>query len=56
MVAGGIPHNPVAGQLLGSTTEHCARHAHCPVMITHDVGEQRPERRPQAVVHREVTR
>ncbi|HEY1322487.1 MAG TPA: universal stress protein [Streptosporangiaceae bacterium] len=41
LVLGSRAHNPVAGVLLGSTTEHCARHAHCPVMIIHAAGDQR---------------
>ncbi len=55
LVLGSRAHNPVAGVLLGSTTEHCTRNAQCPVMITHAVGEQRSDRRPQAVVPGEVT-
>lgn len=35
LVLGSRGHNVVAGVLLGSTSEHCLQHAHCPVMITH---------------------
>jgi nucleotide-binding universal stress UspA family protein len=34
LVLGSRGRNPVVS-MLGSTSEHCARHAHCPVMITH---------------------
>jgi nucleotide-binding universal stress UspA family protein len=33
LVLGSRGHNPVATLLIGSTTDYCARHAHCPVMI-----------------------
>lgn len=33
LVLGHRSRNPLAGLLLGSTSEHCARHAPCPVMI-----------------------
>jgi nucleotide-binding universal stress UspA family protein len=34
LVVGSRGRNPVTGLLLGSTSEHCARQAHCPVMVT----------------------
>lgn len=43
LVLGSRGHDPVAGLLLGSTSEHCARYGHCPVMVTHATG-----RRPAA--------
>jgi nucleotide-binding universal stress UspA family protein len=55
LVLGSRGHNPVAGLLLGSTSEHCARHAHCPVMVTHAAGQQRSDLWAQAVVHGEGT-
>jgi nucleotide-binding universal stress UspA family protein len=33
LVLGSRGHNPLTDLLLGSTSDHCARHAHCPVMI-----------------------
>jgi nucleotide-binding universal stress UspA family protein len=33
LVVGSRGRNPVTGLLLGSTSEHCAQHAHCPVMV-----------------------
>jgi nucleotide-binding universal stress UspA family protein len=35
LVVGARGRNPVTSLLLGSTSENCARHAHCPVMVTH---------------------
>lgn len=55
LVLGSRGHNPVADLLLGSTSEHCARHAHCPVMVTHAAGRPRSDLRAQAVVHGERT-
>lgn len=34
LVLGSRGHNPLVS-MFGSTSEHCARHAHCPVMVTH---------------------
>ena len=33
LVLGSRGHNPLTNLLLGSTSDHCVRHAHCPVMI-----------------------
>lgn len=33
LVLGHSGHNPLAGLLLGSTSDHCARHASCPVIV-----------------------
>lgn len=35
LILGARGHNPLANLLLGSTADHCARHAHCPTMIVH---------------------
>ncbi len=35
LVLGSRGHNQVAGMLLGSTSDYCARHAQCPVMVVH---------------------
>jgi nucleotide-binding universal stress UspA family protein len=37
LVLGSRGHNPLTDLLLGSTSDHCARHAHCPVMIVRPV-------------------
>jgi nucleotide-binding universal stress UspA family protein len=55
LVLGSRGHNPVAGLLLGSTSEHCARHGHCPVMVTHATREQQSDGQAHAVVHGEPT-
>jgi nucleotide-binding universal stress UspA family protein len=55
LVVGSRGRNPVAGLLLGSTSEHCARHAHCRVMVTHAGEEQRPGGRARALIRGEVT-
>jgi nucleotide-binding universal stress UspA family protein len=33
LVLGSRGHTQVAGMLLGSTSDHCTRHASCPVMV-----------------------
>lgn len=33
LVVGARGHNPLATLLLGATGDHCAQHAHCPVMV-----------------------
>jgi Universal stress protein family len=53
LVLGLRKRNPVAGLLLGSTSEHCAQHAHCPVMVSHDAGER--QFGGQAFVHGQIS-
>jgi nucleotide-binding universal stress UspA family protein len=48
LVLGSRGHNPVSGLLLGSTSEHCARHGHCPVMVVHLPGKQDSDAQAQA--------
>jgi nucleotide-binding universal stress UspA family protein len=55
LVVGSRGRNPVTSLLLGSTSEHCARHAHCPVMVTHAPEERNRGGQPQAVESGEVT-
>jgi nucleotide-binding universal stress UspA family protein len=50
LVVGARGRNPVTGLLLGSTSEHCARHAHCPVMVNR-ARQPKPSGRAQVVVH-----
>lgn len=57
LVVGSRGHNPVTGLLLGSTSEQCARRAHCPVMVTHAGGvRERATGGPaKGFLHPEVT-
>lgn len=38
LVLGSHGRNPLSGLLLGSVSDHCAQHAHCPVMIVRPAG------------------
>lgn len=49
LVLGPRGRNPFSS-MLGSTSEHCARHAHCPVMITHLADAQQPTSSDEAQV------
>lgn len=44
LVLGAHEHHGVEGLLLGSTSEHCVRHAHCPVMVTRVADDRQPGR------------
>ncbi len=35
LVVGGSGHGAIAGMLIGSVSEHCVRHASCPVVVIH---------------------
>ena len=35
LVVGSRGHKALVGMLLGSVSEHCATHAHCPVVVVH---------------------
>lgn len=50
LVVGSRGRNPATGLLLGSTSEHCARHAHCPVMVNR-ARYPKPSGRAHVVVH-----
>jgi nucleotide-binding universal stress UspA family protein len=50
LVVGARGRNPVTSLLLGSTSENCARHAHCPVMVNH-ARQPKPSGRAHVVVH-----
>jgi nucleotide-binding universal stress UspA family protein len=50
LVVGARGRNPVTNLLLGSTSENCARHAHCPVMVNH-ARQPKPSGRAHVVVH-----
>ncbi|WP_340682580.1 universal stress protein [Amycolatopsis coloradensis] len=54
LVLGSRGRNPAVGLLLGSTSEHCARAARCPVMVTHATGEHQADGQAQAVGHDEL--
>ncbi|HEY2075372.1 MAG TPA: universal stress protein [Streptosporangiaceae bacterium] len=48
VVVGSHGHGEFAGMLLGSVSEHCATHCHCPVVVIR--GENQPRsRRPRGV-------
>jgi nucleotide-binding universal stress UspA family protein len=38
LVVGGRGHSELIGMLLGSVSEHCATHAHCPVLVMRGAG------------------
>jgi nucleotide-binding universal stress UspA family protein len=50
LVVGSRGRNPVTNLLLGSTSENCARHAHCPVMVNR-ARQSKPSGRAHVVVH-----
>jgi nucleotide-binding universal stress UspA family protein len=54
LVVGSRGRGPVTGLLLGSTSEHCVRNAHCPVMVTRAAEEQASAGPTPTVVHGEV--
>jgi len=51
LVVGSRGRNPVAHLLLGSTSEHCARYAHCSVMVTRVSEQQQPGGRARTFIH-----
>ncbi len=50
LVLGPSGHSAVAGFALGSVSDHCVRHAECPVMITRTPGVEEDNRRTHAEV------
>jgi nucleotide-binding universal stress UspA family protein len=50
LVVGSRGRNPVTNLLLGSTSENCARQAHCPVMVNR-ARKSKPSGRAHVVVH-----
>lgn len=54
LVVGATSRHPVARALLGSTADHCARHAECPVVVVPAAPDTRPgeRRRTAGAAHR----
>lgn len=46
LVLGSRGHNPLATLAVGSTSDYCARHAHCPVLVVRPDGNDTPTTRP----------